>query len=175
MRFEWASPGLTDKRALCRALQGQRGQTRGSARPPSPDVPSPASPPTPTFRCPGATSRTPPSLPLWALSAVTVTGFPAGGGGVTPLGQTKSARQEDFLANGSVLGKKHRFSFVYRHLLGWVPPPPSCPLSFPTCIPPPTSPIPVFSPISPSCPHLSPQAFSPHCPSRLVCLPSPVP
>lgn len=31
VRFEAAPPGQTDKRALCRALQGQRGQTPGLA------------------------------------------------------------------------------------------------------------------------------------------------
>lgn len=31
VRLEAAPPGQTDKRALCRALQGQRGQTPGSA------------------------------------------------------------------------------------------------------------------------------------------------
>ena len=37
VRFEAAPPGQTDKRALCRALQGQRGQTPGSAAlPPDP-------------------------------------------------------------------------------------------------------------------------------------------
>lgn len=161
MRLEWASLGLTDRRALCRALQDQRGQTRGSAAPPSPDAPSVASPPNSgAFLCPGPTSETPPhSLLLRALSMVTVTGFQQRV--VTPLGQTKLALQEGLLANGSVLGKKPRFSFVQRRLLGWLPPPPAASMS------------PVLSHMCPS-PHLSCPGFLLYLPVFSALVPRPV-
>ena len=99
--------------------------------------------------CPGATSHVPRShdsshrgLYPWSLWLVFQQRV------VTHPGQTKSAGQEDFLANGSVLGKRHRFPFVRSYLMGSLLPD-SCPLPFRTFVPPPPLLSLFFSPLPP--------------------------
>lgn len=103
--------------------------------------------------CPGATSRPHhPSLCAlypWSLRLVFQQRV------ITYLGQTKSASQEDFLANGGVLGKRHRFSLVRRYFMGSLLTS-LCPLPFPTFVHTPHLSCPCFSPLSPCLLHTCP-------------------
>ena len=110
VRFEAAPPGQTDNRALCRALQGQRGQTTGSAALPlTPSGPliCPLSPRAPVDRCAAHDQGSchPSTCGLGYM--VIVMGFPAEG----------SNRSWSNKVNmlGRFLGKGRLFPFVQRY------------------------------------------------------------
>lgn len=148
VRFEWPPAGLTDKRALCLALQGQKGQRPGSAAPPSPSYPISC------LSCPALPcAQEPRFLPPWALSMVTVAGFPAEGGNTSWSDKISSLGR--FSSEWQCLGQEAPIPICAKLSHGLTPPRLVSPALSHIC-PSPTSPVPAPPPPHlPSSPHLS--------------------
>lgn len=180
VRFEAAPPGQTDNRALCRALQGQRGQTTGSAAlplTPSGPVICPLSPRAPVDRCAAHDQGSchPSTCGLGYM--VIVMGFPAEGSNRSWSNKVNMLGR--FFQQTAAFWERAAFSRLCKGT-AWLAAACSCVLSFPTPVPPPTSPVLIFLPFLPILTHVPSTRplfhLSPHLSSHIrSLLASPIP